>query len=129
MPTIEYMLNIKPIFLFIKRILLLLFDKKTLKNRLLFKKIVLLPLKSSLNKMIQTVNNMQKGEKRTISQVNTDKIPIKLLELGCLPGNSIEIIEKAPFGDPIYLNINDSRLAIRKELAQYIEVETKINDN
>ena len=128
MPTIEYMLNIKPIFLFIKRILLLLFDKKTLKNRLLFKKIVLLPLKSSLNKMIQTVNNMQKGEK-TISQVNTDKIPIKLLELGCLPGNSIEIIETAPFGDPIYLNINDSRLAIRKELAQYIEVETKINDN
>ena len=108
MPTIEYMLNIKPIFLFIKRILLLLFDKKTLKNRLLFKKIVLLPLKSSLNKMIQTVNNMQKGEKRTISQ---------------------EIIETAPFGDPIYLNINDSRLAIRKELAQYIEVETKINDN
>ena len=95
----------------------------------MFKKIVLLPLKSSLNKMIQTVNNMQKGEKRTISQVNTDKIPIKLLELGCLPGNSIEIIEKAPFGDPIYLNINDSRLAIRKELAQYIEVETKINDN
>lgn len=49
--------------------------------------------------------------------------------MGCLPGNSIEIIEKAPFGDPIYLNINDSRLAIRKELAQYIEVETKINDN
>lgn len=68
MPTIEYMLNIKQIFLFIKRILLLLFDKKTLKNRLLFKKIVLLPLKSSLNKMIQTVNNMQKGEKELLAK-------------------------------------------------------------
>ncbi|MDO4880039.1 MAG: FeoA family protein [Capnocytophaga sp.] len=79
--------------------------------------------------MIKTVNDMVRGEKSTIHSVNTEMLPIKLLELGCLPGNMVEVIEIAPFGDPIYLNINDSHLAIRKEIAQYIQIETNNNES
>ena len=50
-------------------------------------------------------------------------LPIKLLELGCLPGNKVELVEIAPLGDPYYLIVNDTHLAIRKEMGQYIEVE------
>lgn len=50
-------------------------------------------------------------------------IPLKLIEMGCLPGNSVEILQIAPFGDPLFLNINDSHLAIRLETAAQIEVE------
>jgi ferrous iron transport protein A len=42
--------------------------------------------------------------------------------MGCLPGNSIALIQKAPFNDPLYLKIDESHLAIRKETAKNIFV-------
>ena len=74
--------------------------------------------------MRTTVDLLQIGDKATIIYVDLDKIPLKLLEMGCLPNNELEIIQIAPFGDPIYLNVNNgSHLAIRKETAREIEVE------
>jgi len=71
-----------------------------------------------------TVDLLQIGDKATILNVDLDKIPLKLLEMGCLPNNDLEIIQIAPLGDPIYLNVNNgSHLAIRKETAREIEVE------
>lgn len=43
--------------------------------------------------------------------------------MGCLPGNTVEILQIAPFGDPLFLNVNDSHLAIRLETACNIQVE------
>lgn len=74
--------------------------------------------------MKTTVDLLQIGDKATILNVDLDKIPLKLLEMGCLPNNDLEIIQIAPLGDPIYLNVNNgSHLAIRKETAREIEVE------
>jgi ferrous iron transport protein A len=71
-----------------------------------------------------TVDLLQIGDKATITYVDLDKIPLKLLEMGCLPENDLEIIQIAPLGDPIYLNVNNgSHLAIRKDTAREIEVE------
>lgn len=74
--------------------------------------------------MRTTVDLLKIGEKAIITHVDLDKIPMKLLEMGCLPGNELEVIQIAPFGDPIYLNVNNgSHLAIRMETAHEIEVE------
>ena len=62
------------------------------------------------------------GEVATIASVNLDEIPLKLLEMGCLPGNSITLIQIAPLGDPLYFNVNDSHVAIRLETAKEIIV-------
>jgi ferrous iron transport protein A len=71
-----------------------------------------------------TVDLLQIGDIGTITDVDLDKIPLKLLEMGCFPNNTLEIIQIAPLGDPIYLNVNNgSHLAIRKETAREIEVE------
>jgi len=43
--------------------------------------------------------------------------------MGCLPGNRVKLLQLAPFSDPMYLNINDSYLAIRKETAAQIIIE------
>ena len=76
--------------------------------------------------MKTTVDLLKIGDKAVISYVDLDKIPLKLLEMGCLPNNDIEIIQIAPLGDPIYLNVNNgSHLAIRKETAHEIEVEIR----
>ena len=56
-------------------------------------------------------------------EFDVDSIPLKLLEMGCLPGNLVELIQIAPFGDPLYLNINGSHLAIRIETAAQIVVD------
>ncbi len=50
------------------------------------------------------------------------KIPLKLLEMGCLPGAKIELLQIAPLQDPIYVCVNGSHLAIRKETAQEISI-------
>ena len=73
--------------------------------------------------MQPTIANLKKGEKAIIKEFNVEAIPLKLLEMGCLPGNMVELLQIAPFGDPLYLNINGSHLAIRMETAREIEVE------
>lgn len=73
--------------------------------------------------MKTTIANLKKGEKALIIDFDVEAIPLKLLEMGCLPGNPIELLQIAPFGDPLFLDINGSHLAIRIETAREIEVE------
>lgn len=73
--------------------------------------------------MKTTISSLKKGQKAIIKEFDIDAIPLKLLEMGCLPGNEVELLQKAPFGDPLYLNINGSYLAIRQETASIIEIE------
>ena len=73
--------------------------------------------------MQPTIANLKKGDKAIIKEFDVEAIPLKLLEMGCLPGNMVELLQIAPFGDPLYLNINGSHLAIRMETAREIEVD------
>lgn len=68
------------------------------------------------------LSHLKIGEKAIIIDVNIEQIPLKLLEMGCLPGNEIQLLQIAPFGDPLYFNINDSHVAIRKETAAEITI-------
>ncbi|MFT5753276.1 MAG: ferrous iron transport protein A [Flavobacterium sp.] len=68
------------------------------------------------------LSQLKKGEKATIIDFNIEEIPLKLLEMGCLPGNSIELIQIAPLGDPLYYCINDAHVAIRLETALEIRI-------
>ena len=70
-----------------------------------------------------TIADLKKGEKGVITDSSSEDIPLKLLEMGCLPGNEVRLLQLAPFSDPMYLNVNDSFLAIRKETASLIVIE------
>jgi ferrous iron transport protein A len=76
-----------------------------------------------------TVGDLKIGQKGIIVDFNVDTIPLKLLEMGCLPGNTIELIQIAPFGCPLYFNVNDSHVAIRLETAKEIKVVVNNSDN
>jgi ferrous iron transport protein A len=78
----------------------------------------------NLNKNRVTLADLKRGQQGIIKDVSSELIPLKLLEMGCLPGNSVELVQVAPFADPMYLNINGSHLAIRKETAIHILIET-----
>jgi len=70
-----------------------------------------------------TLAHLKRGEVAVITDVSSIHIPLKLLEMGCLPGNIVQLVQVAPFQDPMYLNINGSHLAIRKETATHILIE------
>lgn len=73
--------------------------------------------------MTTTIVDLKRGQRGIIKGFSTEDIPLKLLEMGCLPGNEVVLVQTAPFKDPLYLNINGSYLAIRKETAMHIEIE------
>jgi len=78
----------------------------------------------NLNKELQTtIDSLKIGDKAVILDFDIENIPLKLLEMGCLPGNVVELLQIAPFGDPLYLDVNGSHLAIRIETARQIKVE------
>ena len=69
-----------------------------------------------------TIASLQIGELAYISEESLNEIPLKLLEMGCLPGAEVELIQIAPFNDPLYICVNGSHLAIRKETAKKIQI-------
>ncbi len=73
--------------------------------------------------MIITVADLKRGQRGIIKEFAEDILPIKLLELGCLPGNEVELVQVAPFKDPLYINVNGSHIAIRRSVALLIELD------
>ena len=78
--------------------------------------------------MKTSLDTLKRGQKAIIVEFTLNMVPLKLLEMGCLPGNEVELVQIAPFKDPMYLNINGSHLAIRKETARHITVEMLSNE-
>lgn len=67
---------------------------------------------------------LKKGQSAQIIDIDIDEIPLKLIEMGCLPGNDIELIQIAPMGDPLFFNVNDAKVAIRKKTASFIFIQS-----
>ncbi|HHC78958.1 MAG TPA: ferrous iron transport protein A [Flavobacteriia bacterium] len=74
-----------------------------------------------------TIANLSVGERGIIQDVSFDKVPLKLLEMGCIPGKEVELIQVAPLKDPLYIRVNGSHLAIRKETAELIQITKSEN--
>ena len=69
-----------------------------------------------------TIASLHIGEMGYISEESLNEIPLKLLEMGCLPGAEVELIQLAPLNDPLYICVNGSHLAIRKETVAKIQI-------
>ncbi len=63
------------------------------------------------------------GVKVKIHSFEKDEIILKLMEMGCLPGEIISIEKKAPFGDPISIIVSGYHLSLRRNEAEKIIVE------
>ncbi|WP_195572380.1 FeoA family protein [Paenibacillus sp. 1001270B_150601_E10] len=44
----------------------------------------------------------------------------RLLDLGFVPGNRIEVLQKSPLGDPIAFRVNNTTIALRSEESSLI---------
>jgi ferrous iron transport protein A len=63
------------------------------------------------------------GTRVKIHSFDKDEIVLKLMEMGCLPGEIIYVEKKAPWGDPISIIVSGYQLSLRKNEAEKIFVE------
>lgn len=70
-----------------------------------------------------SVADLKVGDRGVVSDFNFDEIPLKLLEMGCLPGAELELKFIAPFNGALYIRVADHHLAIRRDMAQKILLE------
>ena len=58
-----------------------------------------------------------------IRNLADNELRVRFLELGLTVDREISLIFKAPFGDPIALDLSDYQLALHKDEATHIDVE------
>ena len=73
--------------------------------------------------MLKRLTDMPAGKEVTIKDFANEEIHIKLMEMGCVPGEIIWIDKIAPLGDPISISVSGYLLSLRKEEAANILVE------
>lgn len=69
---------------------------------------------------------MKPGQEGIIKEFANDDIFLKLMEMGCVPGERVLLEQIAPLGDPISVNVSGYHLSLRLNEAEHIFVEIKI---
>lgn len=69
------------------------------------------------------LSEMGVGKKAVIKYFENDDIFLKLMEMGCVPGEIIVVDQVAPLGDPISILVAGYTLSLRINEAENIWVE------
>ena len=69
------------------------------------------------------LSQLKPGQKAIIEDFDNQEIHLKLMEMGCLPGEKITIEQKAPLGDPMSVSIAGYTLSLRLNEADHIIVD------
>ena len=63
------------------------------------------------------------GSSAVIVSFENNDIFLKLMEMGCVPGEIVKVEQVAPLGDPIAITVSGYNLSLRLDEAQNIFVE------
>lgn len=58
-----------------------------------------------------------------IKEFNSNELFLKLMEMGCVPGEKILMEQVAPLGDPVSVSVSGYHLSLRLNEADQIVVE------
>ncbi len=73
--------------------------------------------------MGRTIADLKIGEMAIITGYKEHDLTLKLLEMGFIPGSTVEINYKAPLGDPISVRISGYNVSLRLDEAAIINIE------
>lgn len=68
------------------------------------------------------LSDLKPGQEAIISEFSSNEIFLKLMEMGCVPGEKIFLEQVAPLGDPISIKISGYSLSLRLNEAEHINV-------
>jgi ferrous iron transport protein A len=69
------------------------------------------------------LSELKSGERGTIISFESPDLELKLMEMGCIPGEEVVVEQRAPLGDPISIRIAGYSLSLRINEASQIIVE------
>lgn len=76
--------------------------------------------------MVMTTANIPLSEAKMGSILLLTRIEVqgvmrrRLLDLGFVPENEVEVLQRSPLGDPIAFRVNNTTIALRKEESSLI---------
>ena len=73
--------------------------------------------------MKKRLSEMRVGKSGVIESFENDDIFLKLMEMGCVPGEVIRVDQAAPLGDPISISVAGYHLSLRLDEAKMIWVD------
>ncbi len=78
---------------------------------------------------MKRLSELAVGQVAVIHSFEKDEIFIKLMEMGCIPGELVKVEQKAPLGDPISISVAGYHLSLRLNEANsiFVELSNKLN--
>jgi ferrous iron transport protein A len=73
--------------------------------------------------MTKKLSEIKIGKKVVIKSFVNDDIFLKLMEMGCVPGEIVTVTQISPFKDPISITVAGYQLSLRLDEAENILVE------
>ena len=78
---------------------------------------------------MKKLSELKMGESGVIHSFENDEIFLKLMEMGCIPGELITVEQIAPLGDPISISVAGYQLSLRMNEADSIFISPSIDAN
>lgn len=75
-----------------------------------------------------TLDTLKIGQSATIQSFTDEFLSLKLIEMGCLPGETVKLTNIAPFGDPIAIEVAGYLLSLRKQEASTVVVKINVEN-
>jgi Fe2+ transport system protein FeoA len=76
-----------------------------------------------------SLDQMRVGQRARIDTVRGDDALVqRLLEMGLLEGEEVEVVGFAPLGDPMEIRLGDYRLSLRRQEAARVTVTPREDD-
>jgi ferrous iron transport protein A len=69
------------------------------------------------------LSDLKRGEQGRILSIETSELKVSLMHLGIVAGDLFELTNIAPFGDPVAISVNGTKVSFRKRDASFISVE------
>lgn len=73
--------------------------------------------------MVLRLSELKPGQAGVIKEFQNNEIFLKLMEMGCVPGETILVEQVAPLGDPLSVSVSGYHLSLRINEADTIFVE------
>jgi Fe2+ transport system protein FeoA len=71
-----------------------------------------------------SLDHLRAGQRARITQIDgEDGLVQRLMEMGLLEGEEVEVVGFAPMGDPMEVRLGDYRLSLRRVEAARVHVE------
>lgn len=72
---------------------------------------------------MESLDHLKIGQTAVIRTFTNEVLSSKLIEMGCLPGETVSLSKTAPFGCPMAINIAGYELSLRKDEAALVMIE------